>query len=103
MVTVPIPYIFGTIIVLNMLQNSLIGKLSQPAKGIANAALVAIIGTVLAQIYRALAPTLTGALSSGPPTYETEIWLATALLGVTFPLLIFYAEFFKFWPLGKSE
>jgi hypothetical protein len=103
MVTVPIPYIFGTIIVLNMLQNSLVGKLTQPAKGVANAVLVAIIGTALAQIYRALAPAVTGALHSGPPTYDGEVWLASALLGVTFPFLIFFAEFFKFWPLGKSE
>jgi hypothetical protein len=103
MVTAPIPYIFGSIIVLNMFQNSLVGKLTQPAKGIANAVLVAIIGTALAQIYRALAPAVTGTLHSGPPTYDMEIWLASALLGVTFPFLIFFAEFFKFWPLGKSE
>lgn len=103
MVTVPIPYIFGTIIVLNMFQNSLVGKLSQPAKGVANALLVAVIGTVLAQVYRALAPAVTGALHSGPPTYDMEVWLASALLAVTFPFLIFFAEFFKFWPLAKSE
>jgi hypothetical protein len=38
----------------------------------------------------------------GPPTYDFEIWLASALLSVTFPLLIFYAEFFQFWPLSAS-
>ncbi len=103
MVTVPIPYIFGSIIVLNMFQNSLVGKLTQPAKGIANAVLVVLIGSVLAQTYRALSPLVTGTLHSGPPTYDMEIWLASALLAVTFPFLIFFAEFFKFWPLGKSE
>jgi hypothetical protein len=103
MLMVPIPYIFGTIIVLNMLQNSVMARLTQPAKGIANAILVAVVGTVLAQLYRALAPLITGTLPSGPPTYDMEIWLASALLAVTFPFLIFFAEFFKFWPLGKSE
>jgi len=103
MVRVPIPYIFGTIIVLNIFQNSLLANLTQPAKGIANALLVVIVGTGLAQIYRALAPAVTGTLHSGPPTYDMEIWLASALLGVTFPFLIFFAEFFKFWPLTKSE
>jgi hypothetical protein len=103
LVTVPIPYIFGTIIVLNMLQNSIMAKLTQPAKGIANAVLVAVIGTVLSQLYRALAPVVTGTLHSGPPTYDMEIWLASALLAVTFPFLIFFAEFFKFWPLANSE
>ena len=103
LVTVPIPYIFGTIIVLNMFQNSLMARLAQPAKGLANAVLVAIIGTVLAQIYRAFAPMITGVLHSGPPTYDMEIWLASALLAVTFPFLIFFAEFFKFWPLAKAQ
>ena len=103
LVTVPIPYIFGSIIVLNMLQNSAMAKLTQPVKGIANALLVAVIGTGLAQLYRGLAPVVTGTLHSGPPTYELEIWLASALLAVTFPFLIFFAEFFKFWPLTKSE
>jgi hypothetical protein len=103
MLAVPIPYIFGTIVVLNMLQNSIMAKLTQPVKGIANAILVAVVGTALAQLYRAFAPIVTGTLQSGPPTYDLEIWLASALLAVTFPFLIFFAEFFKFWPLGKSE
>ena len=30
---------------------------------------------------------------------DYERWLASALLGVTFPFLIFYAEFYKMWPL----
>lgn len=103
MVTVPIPFIFGSIIVLNMFQNSVVAKLAQPAKGAVNALLVIVIGSGLAQLYRALAPKLTGALQSGPPAYEMEIWLASALLAVTFPFLIFFAEFFKFWPLSKSD
>jgi hypothetical protein len=99
MVNVPIPFIFGSIIVLNMLQNSLTAGLAQPLKGVANALLVAVIGTALAQLYRLLAPVL----HSGPPSYDLEIWLASALLAVTFPFLIFFAEFFKFWPLAKSD
>jgi len=102
LVRVPIPFIFGTIIVLNMLRNSLFGKLAQPVKGLANTAAAAIIGTALAQLFRALAPHVTGPLTSGPPAYESDIWLASALLSVTFPFLIFFAEFFRFWPLEKN-
>ncbi|HYR85166.1 MAG TPA: hypothetical protein VE422_13870 [Terriglobia bacterium] len=102
LVRVPVPFIFGTIIVLNMLQNSLFAKLTQPAKGAANAIAAAVIGIVLAQIYGALASTVTGTLNPGPPTYDFEVWLASALLSVTFPFLIFYAEFFKMWPLKKT-
>jgi hypothetical protein len=103
MVRVPIPFIFGTIIVLNMLQNSLFAKQTQPVKGILNAIAAALIGVALALAYTALAPTLSGALAVGPPANEFERWLASALLGVTFPFLIFYAEFFQFWPFNKSK
>ncbi len=103
MVRIPIPFIFGTIIVLNMLQGSLFAKLTQPVKGLASAVTAAIIGAALALMYTALAPYVSGELAPGPPGNDFERWLASALLGVTFPFLIFYAEFFEFWPLKKAE
>jgi hypothetical protein len=103
MVKVPIPLIFGTIVVLNMLQGSLFGKTEQPLKGVLNFIAAVLAGSVLAMAYGALAPTVTGALKTGPPGYDFEIWLASALLSVTFPFLIFYAEFFKMWPLRRVE
>jgi hypothetical protein len=102
LVRIPIPFIFGTIVVLNMLQNSLFAKLSQPAKGFANALSAMLIGTVLALLYSRLTGPVTGALSSGAPAYQSEIWLASALLSVTFPFLIFHAEFLGFWPLKSN-
>ena len=39
---------------------------------------VVVIGSALAQLYRALIPTITGALHAGPPTYDVEIWIASA-------------------------
>jgi hypothetical protein len=101
MVQVPVPFIFGTIVVLNMLQNSLFAKYAQPTKGVLNVIAVVVIGQVLSRVYGALAPMVTGPVQPGPPTYDFEIWLASALLSVTFPFLIFYAEFFKFWPLQR--
>jgi hypothetical protein len=98
---VTVPFIFGTIIVLNMLQNSLFAKMAQPVKGVANVIAATVVGEVLAQVYGALAPVVTGALPSGPPGYEYEIWLANALLSVTFPFLIFLAAYFGFWPLAR--
>ena len=104
LVRVPVPFIFGSIVVLNMLHNSLFTSLRQPVKGVANAAAAAIIGSLLAMMYGALAPTIAGQLQIGPPGNDFERWLASALLGVTFPFLIFYAEFFKMWPLaGTAE
>jgi hypothetical protein len=86
-----------------MLQASLFEKFAQPLKGVLSAAAAAAIGAALSFVYGALAPTVTGRLAAGPPGYDFERWLASALLGVTFPLLVLYAEFFKFWPLQKAE
>jgi hypothetical protein len=103
MVHVPVAYIFGTIIVLNMLQGSLFGKMTQPLKGLLNIASVALIGTFLFEIYGAMSGHVTGVLKAGPPTYDFELWIASALLGVTFPLLVFHAEFFKLWPFKRAS
>jgi len=102
LVAVPVPFIFGSIVVLNMLQNSLFASLAQPTKGVANTVAIVVIGVGLSKVYGLLAPMVTGALNAGPPAYDFEIWLASSLLSVTFPFLIFYAEFFQYWPLAKS-
>jgi len=103
MVRVPVPFVFGTIVVQNMLQGSLFASLKQPLKGVANVVTVIVVGDVLAAFYRAMAPLVTGDLHSGPPAYDMEIWTASALLSVTFPFLVFYAAYFDFWPLRKSK
>ena len=102
LVAVSVPFIFGSIVVLNMLQNSLFASWRQPVKGLANTVAIVIVGVALSRLYGLLAPTITGTLNSGPPAYDFEIWLASALLSVTFPFLIFFAEFFQYWPLAKK-
>jgi hypothetical protein len=103
MVTVPIPFIFGTIFMLNMLQGSVFAKLTQPLKGVLNTLASAVFGSLFALMYRLLAPIVTGKLDAGPPAYQTEIWLASALLAVTFPFLVAYADFFTMWPLQRAK
>ena len=102
MVHVPVAFIFGTIIVLNMLQGSLFGNLAQPVKGLLNLTTVVLTGLLLFGVYSALSGRVTGILKQGPPTYDFELWIASALLGVTFPMLIFHAEFFKLWPIKRA-
>ena len=97
------PIIFGSIIVLNMLQNSLFEGRAQPLKGVLNAVAAIVIGVALANVYGALAPSIAGMpLPSGAPGYEYEIWLVNALLSVTFPFLVFYAACFGYWPLSPT-
>jgi len=103
MVAVPIPFIFGTIVTLNMLEGSLFKNRKQPTKGVLSAIAAGLIGTGLSWMYQSLAAVLTGSLHSGPPSYDFEIWLASALLAVTFPFLIISAVFFDFWPIKRQD
>ena len=98
------PFIFGTIVVLNMLQGSLFAPLRQPLKGLANTTLAAVAGALLAQVYGRVDRVIVGVeLPSGAPGYEYELWLVNALLSVTFPFLIVHAAYFAFWPLAGRE
>ena len=99
------PFIFGTIIVLNMCQDSLFACIRhRPAlKGLANVGAAAFIGLALAALVGAAAPAIVGPLPSGPPGYEAEVWLVNALLSVTFPFLVYLAACFDFWPLGPRK
>ncbi|MBS0282101.1 MAG: hypothetical protein JSR25_13120 [Proteobacteria bacterium] len=39
----------------------------------------------------------------GGPRYELELWVATALLAVTFPLIVVVTGYFDFWPLKRAR
>ena len=50
------------------------------------------------------APVVTGVpLPPGGPRYELELWVATALLAVTFPLIVVVTGYFDFWPLKRAR
>jgi hypothetical protein len=104
LVAVPIPFIFGTIVLLNMVEGSFFAAMKQPMKGVVSTLAAAVLGTALAQMYLALAPMVHGEqVPAGPPGYQQEIWLASALLAVTFPFLVAYAVYLEFWPLKKAS
>ena len=97
-------FIFGSILVLNMFQNTLWAKFAQPVKGLLNAVTAGALGYVLFIVYCLVAPLVSGPLGSGPEAgYAFEIWIANALLSVTFPFLIFLAAYFGYWPLAKRS
>jgi hypothetical protein len=103
MVEVPIPFLFGTIFMLNMLQGSVFAKFTQPLKGVLNSLAAAVLGNLFALMYRSLAQAVSGKIETGAPSYQSEIWLASALLSVTFPFLVAYADFFTMWPLQRAK
>jgi hypothetical protein len=102
LVRASVAFIFGTIVVQNMLQGSLFAKFNQPLKGILNNFACVVIGGALCTMYGFLAPAIHGKLAVGPPTYELELWMATALLGVTFPFFTIVGHF-ELWPLARPE
>ncbi len=104
MVTVSIPFLFGAIVVMQMLGGSLFSNVKGPAKGALNAALAMVVGLALAALYRTMMPILSGEMPAGSEgSFAAELWLANALLAVTFPFLAFYGDFFDLWPLsGRS-
>jgi hypothetical protein len=100
LVRVPIPFVFGSVLLLNTFHGSLVARLRPPLRGIVSAVAAAVLGSVLAAVYGALMPWVTGPLSSGAPGFDAELWLANALLAVTFPLLAIHADYFDLWPFS---
>jgi hypothetical protein len=103
LVRVPIPFIFGSVVLINMLQGSLFAGHRQPRRGVLGALTAAVAGALLAAGYALLMPAVTGPLVSGAPANDAEVWLADALLAVTFPFLAFYADYFTLWPLAARN
>jgi hypothetical protein len=103
LVAVPIAFIIGAIIVLNMLQQSLYRRTPQPLKGVLLAATSAAVGGTTYWLYATLATVIAGPLASGPPAYALQIWIATAILSVALPFLLTALDYFKLWPLVRPR
>jgi hypothetical protein len=101
--SVTVPFLFGSIVVLIMLEGSAYPRLRQPVRGLVTIVTAIVVGQVLAALFLALSGPLPGDVVSGPPTFEKQLWLASALLAVTFPFLSFYLDFFALWPLRRPS
>jgi hypothetical protein len=101
MVNGPISIIFGEFIILIMLQNSLLKSLNQPFKGFALIALSVTFALSVYTLYEYTAKSLIEGISDGAPFYGVELWIASTMLAVTFPLFVMFAEIFNFWPIVK--
>lgn len=100
LVTVPVPFMFGTVVVLTMFQGSLTRRLTGLTRGVASAVLAAAIGTVLARLFALLQPVLTQDVPASSPL-DQHLWLASALLAVTFPLMAMHHDLFQLWPFAE--
>jgi len=94
MVRICVTVNFGYFILLVMFDGVPALKLPQPWRGlILNGAAVGLAVAMLS-LYESLAQRHF-ALLSGGPTYPLELWLASAMLAVTFPLMVVVGSYFK--------
>lgn len=105
MVRVPVCMIFGAFLVNNMMQGQLCANLAQPMRGVVLSALAVVMAVLMHALYAYAAALLsdTGTIPSGPPAYGLQIWIASAMLGVTFPIIILVSEFLDFWPIKRDS
>jgi hypothetical protein len=103
-VKVPICIIFGVFIMLLLMQTSPVQTVKQPGKGIILLILNIILAVVMYYLYQWFSFLIAGPLPSGGATgYVLELWIATALLGFTFPVIAMYTGYFNFWPLSEPK
>ena len=88
----PVAFIFGFFIVMTLMRGQAFRGLAQPAKGGALTAAAMAVGTAMVQLYGLAAP------GDG-----RELWVATAMLAVTFPLISAFAGSLDFWPLIRRS
>lgn len=103
MVRVVVAFIFGEFIMLIMMQTEPFSKIRQPLKGLYLLLCCGCLAIILYALYEFLSFQLVGNMPSGQPSYTLELWLSSAMLSITFPLLIIYANFLDFWPFKDSK
>lgn len=101
MTAVPIPFIFGAFIMLNLFEASLFSGLGAPIKGFAYCLCAGVLAAILYPLFQTLGPIASGAMASGAPSYQLDFWTANAMLAVSFPLIVIYSDFFQHWPLKR--
>jgi len=103
MVRVPVSALFGEFIMLVMMQTAPFQAVRQPLKGLILLAVVVVLAPAMYALYRIAALFLVGPMAAGAPGYDLDLWIATAMLSVTFPLFVALGDGFAFWPLSRRE
>jgi len=104
MVRYPVCLIFGVFLVNNIMQHQLFEQYAQPLRGLMLIACAFGSALCLYPFYTQLASLFSGVDPiSGGPAYQLELWIASATLGVTFPIVMLVSEYFRFWPLISSK
>ncbi len=103
LVRVPVSGLFGQLIMLHMMQTAPFQALRQPVKGMALLVVTVALAGPMYWLYAQVATALVGPMASGAPGYVLDVWIATAMLAVTFPMFVTYGDAFGFWPLQRPQ
>ncbi len=104
LVWVPVPTLFGGLIVIKMCAGAFYSARPTNVAGNGLVTLVTAIaaGIALVGLYAALAKLIHSEMPWGGPTYAGQVWVASATLAFTFPLLNIAADFFDYWPFRRA-
>ena len=104
LVRVAVSLIYGIFLVNLMTGHQLLAHWGQPHRGVTLTVIAAALAIAMYAVYAHSAPFISHhTLAAGSPAYELEIWVANAMLGITFPLMVVFADFFEFWPLNRHS
>jgi len=97
-VRIVVSSIFGMFICLMIFETWPVQKQAQPIKGIALVIIAAVIGQAMFQLYSAAMPLFATPDQINAAQYA---WLASAMLGITFPSIVIYCRLLNRWPLRE--
>jgi hypothetical protein len=76
--------------------------LLEPLRELVLCAGAVLLAMALYAPYQAAA-TLRFGLAGGAPHYTLELWIASAMLAITFTLMVAFAEYFAFWSIARAQ
>lgn len=103
MVMVPISFIFGAFILLNLYEKSLLSFFGEAVHTYMSLIICSFFAIIIYQLLMALGPMVSGDMLSGAPSYELNFWVANAMLAICFPLIVVYSDFLQHWPFRSNN
>ena len=103
MVMVPISFIFGAFILLNLYEKSLLSYFSEAIHTYVSLITCSFFAIIIYQLFMALGPIVSGEMLYGAPSYELNFWVANAMLAICFPLIVVYSDFLQHWPFRLNN
>lgn len=103
LVQVCVSIAFGLFILLVTMEGVPTLRWPQPWRGLALIGAAAVGSVGLFALYRGVAVAcfaLSGGAAAG---YGLELWIASAMLAITFPAMVLFANVFGFWPLSTLK